>query len=510
MHPVVGRHRRPKVILRSSRILAVLVAACATGVSTGAQAQPAAPSDSIARPTPNPAPGAAPASADTADPADVLVINAVGDVAYPASWGGGEYIDDKKHELFALTRPVLDTGDLNFANIECPLTEREPTVKKTYPITCKVYRWEYITRAGFNLLSLANNHSIDAGPAGIADTLELVSRTTSEAAPLYWAGVGNTPEEARRHVVFTPKGKRARVAFFAVANSWRNGIVASLHDPTLPDRIRAASSEAEIVIVSVHYGPEYIHVPPKTAVDKYHALVDAGADLVIAHHPHVIQGVERYKDGVIFYSLGNFSFGSRTRRHFLTGARLYSMIGRITVVRGQVDQVELVPLYANYRWNWTLGDETLEARHATPQMLTGPFAHFVLDELEDFTRRVPTASKTRLYRVGDRGFIDLGRGEPGDTERARLLHEQRHEYFAAAAAGAATRRATEAEKQVEGIGGTPAGLVRQAQEQAAREARGERSRKPGKNRKSKAGKRARRSAPKKSSRSPGSGKRRGR
>ncbi|MCG8423218.1 MAG: CapA family protein [Proteobacteria bacterium] len=407
---------------------------------------------------------------------DVLVINVAGDIAYPNGWGGIQYIDDKKHELFAQVQPILDSGDLNFANIECPLTEREPVSQKTYPIACKTKRLSYFTRAGFNLLSLANNHSIDVGKEGISDTLALLRQNSTEERPLYFAGIGNTLQEARRPAVFTPRGKKTRIAFFAVANTSYRSNVASVHDPELGSRIAAAAASTDLVMVSVHYGPEYHHVPPRSVVAKYRSLIDAGADLVVAHHPHVVQGVERYKKGVIFYSLGNFSFGSRTRRHLATGARMYSMIGRITVRKGILARVELIPLYANNRWTWTVGDKTLEPRHATPQLLSGPFAAFALDEFDDFVRRVPSdqsaespGRSTGLIRVGDRAFVDLGHGPFDDAELAALHHEQAHEYAVVYAAGAEPRPATEAEKLVEGRGGTPDALVRQAQLEAREE-----------------------------------------
>jgi hypothetical protein len=318
-----------------------------------------------------------------------------------------------------------------------------------------------------------------------------MARSTNEERPLWWAGTGANADEAREPVVLQPPGKDTRIALFAVASGSYQGRVASLYDPSLAERLAAARERADLVLISVHHGPEYVHVPYKETVNRYHALIDAGADLVIAHHPHVVQGVERYKKGFIFYSLGNFSFGSKTRRHLAKGARLYSLIGRVTLEKGVLARVELIPLYANNGYRWTLGEHTLEPRHATPQLLAKDFAQAALDELEAFSRDIPGADETRIQRVGDRGFVDLGMPEMADEERAESLHQQAHEYAAVVALDASPRAATAGEKQVTGRGGTPDSAVRAAQEQAKKQSTrargGSKGKKTGKTRSRKGG-----------------------
>jgi poly-gamma-glutamate capsule biosynthesis protein CapA/YwtB (metallophosphatase superfamily) len=344
------------------------------------------------------------------DPATTVEINAVGDIAYPNGWGGIDEVDAKQDGLFDLVKPILAEGDLNFANLECPLTQVVPRVKKTYPIACEPKRLEYVVRAGFNLFSLANNHALDAGEEGAADTRALFRRRAAargpDERPLYWAGTADTAEAAQRPLLFDVPGKRVRVAFFAVAQGEPSAPVGSLNAPDLDARIAEARQRADLVIVSVHNGTEYVHVAGADVVKRYHALVDAGADLVLGHHPHVVQGVERYRKGVIFYSLGNFSFGSHTVRHHETGARMYSMIGRVRFAGGRVAAVSVVPVYANNTEPWTLGDEVLAPIHCVPQPLSGRFARAALDEIQDFTAAIPGAAPTRLVATGDVARVD--------------------------------------------------------------------------------------------------------
>ncbi|HUH04957.1 MAG TPA: CapA family protein [Kofleriaceae bacterium] len=386
---------------------------------------------------------------------DTITINFAGDLAYPVGWGGWDYVEAQKHLLYRQIQPILDSAELNFVNVECPLTDHEATAVKQYSIRCKPQQIPYFVDAGFNLLSLANNHSIDAGKAGILDTHAHLARASSPERPLWWAGTGDTSDDARKPVRIALPGKRQVVTLFAVANSSGGGGVGGLHDKTLPARITEAAKHADIVIVSAHHGPEYEHKPWPWTVDRYHELIDAGATLVVGHHAHVVQGVERYKQGLIFYNQGNFSFASRTRRHLEKGARLYSTIGRVTFRKGALDRVEIIPLYASNQAKWTLEGMTLPPRHAEPQLLAGPFAQFALDEFVDFAKQVPKAQETSFIRIGDRMFVDLGETSFSPAEQKSLLAQQKREYSAVIKAGVAPQPATEAEMRVKQRAGTP-------------------------------------------------------
>lgn len=437
-----------------------------------------------------PAPAAADSGADRTKPTksargsgdpETIVINFMGDLAYPSGWGGWDYVEAQKHLLYRQVQSILDSAELNFVNVECPITDTEATAVKQFPIRCKPHQIPYFVDAGFNLLSLANNHSIDVGKTGILDTLENIGKSSSPERPLWWAGIGDDSDQARKPVRIALPGKRQVVTLFAVANTSGAGSVAGLHDKTLPARVAEAAKHSDIVIVSAHHGPEYEHKPWPWTVDRYHELIDAGATLVVGHHAHVVQGVERYKNGLIFYNLGNFSFASRTRRHLEKGARLYSAIGRVTFRKGTLDRVEIIPLYASNNAKWTLEGMTLPPRHAEPQLLAGPFAQFALDEFVDFAKQVPKAQETSFIRVGDRMFVDLGTGGFSPPEQKALIAQQKREYDAVIKAGVAPEPATEAELRVKQRAGTPWPWSPPAPE----------SRKPGKKSKKKAGKRGR-------------------
>ncbi len=346
---------------------------------------------------------AAPAHAGKRD----LVIALGGDVAWPHGWfdANTEKVGNGPG-MFARIADYLAGADLRFCNLETPLSHRSPAVRKKYMIVTPPERLAWLTGAGFNLLSLANNHAADAGVAGLQDTLATLEAARRSGRPLWWAGAHPDPARATEPLVFTPPGKTLRVALIAVGNN-RSRMVASFSARSVEARIRKVRALADLVIVSFHAGTEYQHVAEPRLVARAHRFVDAGADLVVGHHPHVVRGVERYKGGFIFYSLGNFSFASYTNRHHKTGARMYGMLPLVTVIDGHLSHVRIVPLYVNNKEPWRLkGQPVLRPTPFQPQPLTGAYAQAMLGELQDFSDAI-AGNTTRLQIRGDEGHVDL-------------------------------------------------------------------------------------------------------
>lgn len=248
-------------------------------------------------------------------------IAAVGDIMF------GRYkIDDEgertyravvRGDAFAAVAPLLGDADLAFANLETPIMYEPATffrVHQSLTFRADPARATDLARAGFNVISLANNHVHNLGGGGAAE-----SRVHLEAAGIAVAGAGADVAQAFQPVLQREGG--LTIAFLAYT-IWHNalspvtpeGVVAHISVGDLlhrvPDAVRAARAElgADFVVVSVHWGTEFEPHPAPSQVEAAHRLVDAGADLVLGHHPHVLQDIERYHGGVIAYSLGNFVF----------------------------------------------------------------------------------------------------------------------------------------------------------------------------------------------------------
>ncbi|HEX7597921.1 MAG TPA: CapA family protein [Polyangia bacterium] len=236
-------------------------------------------------------------------------------------------------------RPQFRAADLALANLECPLTVRLSPMPKQYVFRCdpavaKDLRW-----AGLDAVSLANNHSIDQGRDGLLDTIQEL-----EAAGVVALGAGGSQPAARRHHVM--KIGEFRVALLGYVAIPIEGVVfledrpgpAQLQEESIVSDLAGARADADLVIVNVHWGSEFRPQPSPEQQRVGHLFIDGGATMVIGHHPHVLQPIERYKGGLIAYSLGNLVFDQR-REDGRTTALL-----RCQVQPGQVGPCAALPL----------------------------------------------------------------------------------------------------------------------------------------------------------------------
>lgn len=286
-----------------------------------------------------------PALAGTADspgrdeaPRPVTLV-AVGDVCLDAGLIRPTTAADDPASPFRYVADLLQQADLSFCNLEGPLSRRGTRVEKMFTFRGRPESGGLLSAAGIDVASVANNHTGDFGPRALVDTLDAL-----RAAGIRSIGGGRTIQDARRPALFTVRG--TTVAFLAYSHTYptqfwatpsRPGVAPA--DPAIIARdIRSARAQAHVVVVSFHWGTELAEAPHDRQVALAHLAVDAGADLVLGHHPHVVQGVERYRHGVICYSLGNFIFPSKNPRAQET------VMLRATIADGRLQDVELVPM----------------------------------------------------------------------------------------------------------------------------------------------------------------------
>ena len=242
---------------------------------------------------------------------------------------------------FEQVHKLLKQAQIVFGNLEGPLTDGGASeVSKQYVFRSPPDKVApALARAGFNIVSLANNHSLDYGPQGLADT-----RAALVTAGIHPVGAGNNEAEARAPVYMKAKG--VTVAFLAYSLVFPEEFWAGPekpgtafgHERFVRADVAAARAKADVVVVSFHWGQEGKTELRDYQVQLAHAAIDAGAAAVLGHHPHILQGVERYRQGVILYSLGNFAFGSYSN----TATR--SVISLLTFRGKQLRELRLVPL----------------------------------------------------------------------------------------------------------------------------------------------------------------------
>jgi poly-gamma-glutamate capsule biosynthesis protein CapA/YwtB (metallophosphatase superfamily) len=262
-----------------------------------------------------------------------------GDVMLARSVGQFAKVRSDPAAPFRELAPVLSAADITFVNLESPFAQTGTRFNPGMIFRAAPEMVEGLTAAGVDVVSTANNHSRDAFSEGIPFTLDWLAGHHIAAA-----GTGHTPAEAHQGVVIRRNG--IRFGFLAYTYDQRNGNyadddarIAALDEATLRQDIASLRERTEVIVVSMHAGLEYFPRPVPQQVQFAHAAIDAGAAVVVGHHPHVVQPTERYKDGVIFYSLGNLVFDQFQRRETQQG-----MLAEVSFLEAKLGGYQLLPI----------------------------------------------------------------------------------------------------------------------------------------------------------------------
>ncbi|UCG23512.1 MAG: CapA family protein [Chloroflexota bacterium] len=252
---------------------------------------------------------------DIIDHDAVIHLSAVGDLMLDRALGYAITSGDSSFPFRAVATELAQ-ADITVGNLESALGDRGQPAAKSYTFRAPPAAADSLASAGFDLLTLANNHALDYGPEALIQAMELLAE--SEIAIV---GAGVDEPSARRPVILEHMG--LKIAFLGYVDvpievsgfdtrEWSaTGSTAGLAWADLGhigQDVAAARQQADTVIVLLHSGHEYVQPPSPAQVEAAHEAVDAGADLVIGHHAHVLQGVEFRDDAVIAYGLGNFAF----------------------------------------------------------------------------------------------------------------------------------------------------------------------------------------------------------
>ena len=187
-------------------------------------------------------------------------------------------------------QPYFSTDDLTIVNFEGTLSERGSRQDKTFAFRGKPEYTKVLTEGSVEAVTLANNHSKDYGNESMEDTKKYL-----QEAGVIWF------ENLNTRVIDVKGVKVGLVGLYDLDNSANDN---------LPKAMEQVKSEgAEVIIVQIHWGIEGENYPEESQISLAHKAIDSGADLVIGHHPHVLQGLENYKGRMIAYSMGNFCFG---------------------------------------------------------------------------------------------------------------------------------------------------------------------------------------------------------
>jgi len=295
-----------------------------------------------------------------------ISLVAVGDISYSR---GVERTIKKQNDInypFLKIKDYLKNADLVFGNLETPITPGREILDGEMIFRSNPGTEQALKEANFSILSLANNHTPNFGEQGLKDTF-----TYLQNADIKYVGAGENEEEAYRPVYIEKGG--IKFAFLGYSDA---GLVPILYEAgdnhagtafmrsdKMVKAIKEAKQKANFIIISMHAGKEYTDEPNNLQINFAHLAIDSGADLVIGHHPHTVQTMEKYKDKYIFYSLGNFVFDQMWSPETKEG-----LILKIYFKKDGIDRISLFPV--------------IMKNLAQPEIADGKMAKEILEKLK--------------------------------------------------------------------------------------------------------------------------------
>lgn len=287
---------------------------------------------------------------------DIAWVAAAGDLLLSRGIGTALREEGGAEAVFGAALPAMRAADIFLVNLEGCVSYRGAPAAKSYTFRFDPAVLPVLAAAGVDYASVANNHSFDYGLDAFVDTLDHLA-----ASGIATSGAGLDRDSALRPASFSlgqglaGHGGAGRLDIYALAaypreRSGFDGRGASLAGEGRPGllwddeetlaELSGSMRPDSVNVVMIHGGEEWTRAPTAAQRGLYRRLVDGGADLVLGSHPHVLQGYERYKDGIIFYSLGNFVFPGMGG---MPGAR-ESVLARVGFLDGYPAYVELLPL----------------------------------------------------------------------------------------------------------------------------------------------------------------------
>lgn len=233
-------------------------------------------------------------------------------------------------------RNVIGRNDLIIGNLESPLISKSAAIKDTFYGNPGFGK--FLKECGINVLNVANNHILEQGESGFKSTIEILSENQVGI-------VGHIVNGSSVILYREIRGIRISIAGFSNVDLHKiqnNGNFAVLNEENVLNALDIMKqNSADIRILCLHWGDEYIHFPSLEQRKMAYKFIDAGASIIAGHHPHVIQPYEKYQEGHIFYSLGNFMFDFLKSKMVRTGLVVHVSVKEDLSIKVEYDGVQL-------------------------------------------------------------------------------------------------------------------------------------------------------------------------
>ncbi|WP_077712988.1 CapA family protein [Desulforamulus ferrireducens] len=307
-------------------------------------------------------------------PPPQVTLALVGDILLD-SWVGAEIVKQGTDYPWVKVKPILSAADLAIGNLESAVGVGGSPIKgKSFTFRAKPETLQGVANAGIDVVSLANNHVLDYGTAALEETL-----VNLDLYGIGRTGAGRNIYEALTPVIKEVNGLKVGVISFSrvvpygwwVAGHEQPGVVSGWDNQLVLDTIKQLDSEVDILLVSMHWGTELADYPAKDQVNLAKAMIDNGADVILGHHSHCLQGIEVYQNKPILYSLGNFVFTSSSLKA-RTGA-----IALVTMDQEGVKELQMIPTRLDRGQPQVLEGQSKSAELVRLQNLSKPFGTLI-------------------------------------------------------------------------------------------------------------------------------------
>ena len=247
-----------------------------------------------------------------------------------------------KEYPYKYIKDYLLSSDLVFSNLEAPFCNDGKPYPKNFVFKVPEKHVNALKAGNINLVSLANNHILDYGIPCLESTVKLL-----EQEKINFAGAGINFENAHKPAIF--EINKIKFAFFAYSMTLpkyffatdSTGGTAYPKRKILKDSIAYYNNKVDYIIVSFHWGQELTELPKEYQQNYAHWAIDYGADLILGHHPHVLQGIEKYKNKLIIYSLANFVFASYSNK------AADSILLDLVFTKDEIKDIKVLPINVN-------------------------------------------------------------------------------------------------------------------------------------------------------------------
>ncbi len=280
---------------------------------------------------------------------DTVKIIAVGDLFFgehPFTLGHGVNTAVKENGadfLFLQIQEYLKDGDIICGNLEGIIS---PKKKNENEFKSAIF-WgepecaEALKTIGFNCLFLANNHTAQHGIDALKQTCQLLDKSN-----IKWTGFNEANPNSPSPAIFRIKGLKIGLLAYCETQQYRLDIpiLPIINLENIKMDINNLQKDCDVIVISLHWGDEFIDYPSPKQIQIAHEIIDSGAHLILGHHSHTMQGIERYKHGLIAYSLG--SFVKDLWQHKLRE----SVILKCEFSAKGIKNFNIVPIFINNNW----------------------------------------------------------------------------------------------------------------------------------------------------------------